>query len=1390
MKRFWSIVITFAVSIGSLSAAYNPPAGGLLIPLLGTPQAAGSGLTVTALDAPWADRLNPAASAAQERTTLDLGFSALTDFGAAAQGFGTAASAGISIPKPYGVWGAGIRFVSTPASMTELPLGTFFTGTGSIAKDLFPNFYVGAGLNFTFGWNNSRTDWGIAADLGFIHLLGDRGFAKDLRWGGVIYNLGKSYCPDLNSYGNLDAASLGAYPPPYTPSLGAEALFVKTDTWKIGMGTTLTFPSFQDFEFGVSGSVSFRNILSFRTAWSIDVRDLTDGNSARSFFPTFALSAIIPIKAAGGDENSVLAKNDWSESEIIPTVALEPLYGSLWSVGAGATVPLGVIDRQAPEIVANFPTSPYGPYYLSPNNDGRSDVLEIPIQIKDKRYIMGYTMTVYQGDPKDGKVVRVIANKESRPETQGVGGLWQRLIYSKKGVPVPDKLVWDGRADSGSVAPDGSYSIEISAVDDNGNKGTVGPFPVVVDSTQPQVELSTPEATRIFSPDGDGNKDTIVLKLSGSQEDKWTLKVLDASGKAVRTVEFAAQAPSDFSWDGKADSADPAKATVVPDGVYSVVIESTDRAGNTVSKRLDNIVVNTQQPPVNIAIDASAFSPNGDGIKDTISLKPSVPVKNGLSSWTLSILDKDKNVVWSRNGTDAAALADASFNGRDNSGKPLPDGQYQAMLEVVYVNGHNPKVYSPSFVIDTVPPSGSVSADRSAFNPAGSAEQNLVTFKQTGSSEEVWTGEICDVAGKVIRTYSFNTSPDAAVEWDGNDDAGKPVPDGTYTYRISSTDRAGNKFVSAVVPVSIDTAKKEVRLTADLRSFSPNGDGQKDTVRFAALVQRPDGVTSYELSIRAAEDIGGLRKDTVIKTWAGKSVPPESIVWTGDNDAKDRAPDGHYVATLTVTYKNADVASVTTPTIMLDTTAPSITVASDLSLFSPNGDGNKDSVHISQSSLPGDDWTGRMMDSTGAVVRSWSWKGKAEDFDWDGTDSAGNPVKDGIYHYEVTSQDAAGNKASATIASIAVDSRVPQVFVTASEAGFSPNGDGFKDSVTFTPIVKMHDGISDWSFVIAAKSGSNSRKSYSGKGDTIPASFVWDGRDDSGTPVQGSYAGTLIVNYGKGDHAEAQSAAVLVNTEGPKAAVKISPDPFSPDNDSVDDELNIALSVRDTSEIDSWSFEVDEVAVVEGAKPGDAPKKRVFIAWSGTGNPASAITWDGRSAKGELVESATDYPYTFKVRDELGNSTTVTGVISVDVLVIRDGDRLKIKVPSIVFRANGADFNTLDDETVQKNMKVIKRIAQILNRFGGYKIGIEGHANSIGKIYDYSQTKIDKEEQDELIPLSLGRAELVKKLLIENGVNAGRLSTSGRGSSEPVVDFKDAENRWKNRRVEFILYKN
>ncbi len=204
--------IALVIAIGARQGLSRTirPSGGSLFPILGSAQALGYGPSVTALDSPWADRENPAASAAQQRTVLDAGYTALTDFGNG-QGLGSAAALGLSIPEPYAVWSAGLDFVSTPSSMTALPFGTALGIRGGIAKDLFPNFFVGSAIDLTLG----DQGWGAGLDLGVMQLLGDHGLLKDLRWGAVMSGLGKSYSDAIT--------------PPFTLSAGMRAFIVRTE---------------------------------------------------------------------------------------------------------------------------------------------------------------------------------------------------------------------------------------------------------------------------------------------------------------------------------------------------------------------------------------------------------------------------------------------------------------------------------------------------------------------------------------------------------------------------------------------------------------------------------------------------------------------------------------------------------------------------------------------------------------------------------------------------------------------------------------------------------------------------------------------------------------------------------------------------------------------------------------------------------------------------------------------------------------------------------------------------------------------------------------------------------------------------------------------------------
>ena len=173
-RKTASAIALFLAMWAARAFAYNPLPGVALFPILGSAQALGYGPSATALDAPWADRENPAASAAQQRTCLDAGFTALTDFGRTS---GPSRASGARAPSacPFrALCGLERRPPSshTPSTMTDLPFGIALGSLrGGIAKDLFPDFFVGGAVDLTLG----DQGWGAGLDLGIMQLLGDHG---------------------------------------------------------------------------------------------------------------------------------------------------------------------------------------------------------------------------------------------------------------------------------------------------------------------------------------------------------------------------------------------------------------------------------------------------------------------------------------------------------------------------------------------------------------------------------------------------------------------------------------------------------------------------------------------------------------------------------------------------------------------------------------------------------------------------------------------------------------------------------------------------------------------------------------------------------------------------------------------------------------------------------------------------------------------------------------------------------------------------------------------------------------------------------------------------------------------------------------------------------------
>lgn len=106
---------------------------------------------------------------------------------------------------------------------------------------------------------------------------------------------------------------------------------------------------------------------------------------------------------------------------------------------------------------------------------------------------------------------------------------------------------------------------------------------------------------------------------------------------------------------------------------------------------------------------------------------------------------------------------------------------------------------------------------------------------------------------------------------------------------------------------------------------------------------------------------------------------------------------------------------------------------------------------------------------------------------------------------------------------------------------------------------------------------------------------------------------------------------------------------------------------------------------------------------------------------------------------------------------------------TILFNSGKASFQ-------KQTIPVLQAMAAILKEYPTAKFSLEGHTDSDG-----SEAMNQKLSED--------RAAAVKNFLIENGIDASRLSSKGFGESMPVDSNKTAKGKANNRRVEVKLVK-
>jgi hypothetical protein len=361
----------------------------------------------------------------------------------------------------------------------------------------------------------------------------------------------------------------------------------------------------------------------------------------------------------------------------------------------------------------------------------------------------------------------------------------------------------------------------------------------------------------------------------------------------------------------------------------------------------------------------------------------------------------------------------------------------------------------------------------------------------------------------------------------------------------------------------------------------------------------------------------------------------------------------------------------------------------------------------------------------------------------------------------------------------------PQIEVSSPHAVFSPDNDGINDTL----IVKQTSNDQpSWEGSFIDKNSEVVKKlTWNGKA----VDFEWDGKDEKGRPLPNGYYTYRISSNTKQSnnitkelkHIEINAKQAPIPTSQPTSVpspvsvsnptavpdpglrldLVIKPVPFSPNNDGIDDEVNIMPIVKGSGEIKKWGIVIRD--------PGGIS----FIKYSGDGKPQS-IVWNGVSAIGKRVESGCDYAVSFIAQDGSGNSTSVERVISADVMFDRKGTNLTTGISSISFKEGTADYTEVDPEKYKHNKLIFSRLAEICMKYDSYNIDIVNFMSPLIKTASAEPSS-----------LSIDRAEAVGHALVSMGLKPSRIKTKGVYGINQEIPERD---RASYNRVDIGLIRN
>ena len=528
-----------------------------------------------------------------------------------------------------------------------------------------------------------------------------------------------------------------------------------------------------------------------------------------------------------------------------------------------------VLDTKKPSLSVKAPDS----LMFSPNNDGIGDVFII-LQAD------GTVEAEWKGEIKDSasKTVKTFSWKDS----------------------APGDVLWDGTDQDGGMLSDGLYNYQIQTTDLAGNKSDVYRVRNIrIDGMSPAFNVDFDQPA--FSPNADGVKDELVITPVYELEEEivnWSWSMADGSGVVLQQSGEASDGlPETVVLDGLNDSGLP----LFPGKyLFSMSVEY-ENSWRPVAE--EEISIDITAPRIEILPEKLAFSPNGDGLGDDVTINFRA---NEVVTWEGSIIDMTGELVLETDYTQTSSKV--IWDGTAPDGSAVPDGEYLVLGVFSDLAGNVTYAEPFTLKIDRRPVETVLNVP-GGFSPNNDGHEDVLKIGiDADLYEDVkeWRLVVIDDTGEVLTSFRGKETLPAEQEWDGmimQEGSVAPALEGSYQ-AVLYVDYVKGDFVKAESDLFLlDNKPPKIRMVVKPSTFAETEKGIEGSVFISVDVEEDRAVRGWMLDVY---DEHGNN----IRTYAGEGNPSGDITWSTADNGINLQSGGNYTISLRVTDKAGNTATM------------------------------------------------------------------------------------------------------------------------------------------------------------------------------------------------------------------------------------------------------------------------------------------------------------------------------------------------------------------------------------------------------------------------------------------------------------------------------------------------